>query len=258
MYLHRLQEAANSDAQSANAPGKPRDDSGAGGRHRSGRRTPSSEGPIPSAVHDTWSHRGEGIGRRLSARKNRNNKKKDEPRKPGNSSSNGNPFKWGGPCAHRRTRPTPGRRARGRGRRLGGCDLHREHRGFCHIGCPHVKGCRNFCQVNRIGSIWRPKLEDPLGGKRFRAGNSSGGGQWAANTFLVAENVKKIPPFLRRLVPERSVKLRDIHVSAVISPLVSAGSGGAPPLLARCSAGSRGTAQDEALPGPEGHTWRRT
>ena len=209
-------------------------------------------------MHDTWSHRGEGIGRRLLARKNRNNKKKDEPRKPGNSSSNGNPFKWGDPCAHRRTRPTSGRRARGQGRRLGECGLHREHRGLCHIGCLHVKGCRNSCQVKRTGSIWGAKPEDPSGRKRFRSGNSSGGGQCARNAFLVNENVKKIAPFLRRLVPERSVKLRDIHVSAVISPLVPADSGGAPPLLARCSAARGASARGGGRRGPGGRTWRRT
>lgn len=52
------------------------------------------EGPIPSASHDTWSHRVEGIGRWMLTRKNRKNKKKDEPQ---NRGDNGGPSRCGNP-----------------------------------------------------------------------------------------------------------------------------------------------------------------
>jgi hypothetical protein len=109
-------------------------------RHRSG------EGPIPSASHDVWSHRDEGIGRRLLARKNRN-KKKDEPQTPEVPSSDDCPFVRDRTCARG---PAVGR-CRPGGLHNGGAM--REDSAHCEIEvrcikiAPYVKDCGCSCQV---------------------------------------------------------------------------------------------------------------
>lgn len=124
------------------------DDSWGRVRHRSG------EGPIPSGSHDTWSHRVEGIGRRMLTRKNRNNKKKDELQHPEDSSSDGNPFKRDRP--HTRGRANSAFSSEGRDRKNGlcRCGAHRGRWGSVHEGRLHVKERGRPCQVKRLQSEW--------------------------------------------------------------------------------------------------------
>lgn len=124
------------------------------------------EGPIPSASHDVWSHRDEGIGRRLLARKNRNKKKKDELRTSEDSSSDDDPFVRDRTCARR---PAAGRCCPGglrNGGRMRGDSAHCEVEVRCVKIAPHVKDHGCSCQVPQR-NLWRSSPEDPSGRKRF-------------------------------------------------------------------------------------------
>jgi len=107
-------------------------------------------GPIPSASHDTWSHRVEGIGRRLLTRKNRKNKKKDEPQNPEDSSTDGNPFKSDRSCTRsQRLSPAQSSGLWRRSRHVGKSRAHRERTGSSFEVRFHVKGRSYPCQVKR-------------------------------------------------------------------------------------------------------------
>lgn len=111
-------------------------------------------GPIPSSSHDVWSHRDEGIGRRLLARKNRNKKKKDELRTSEVPSSDDDPFVRDRTCARRPAvgRCRPGVLHNGGGMRGDSAHCEVEVR-YIKIA-PHVKDHGCSCQVPQR-NLWR-------------------------------------------------------------------------------------------------------